>query len=246
MQIYLKIHNIFIIKDGRREEMSWAVSENWGISKKEFDSTVRSATEECEHERGYFEPITNDVEILSGVYKDKDAAKEAMHNYISKHHGESVAVSYYDTCLEKSENKKLEKKAKELREKAKNEIAKLTDYSANHLVTLQKAKFVSCPECESKLRKDRLRSERRRISVVYHMRNEERSGLYVEGEYELNICPVCNAVLQNETVQNTIRAKREKINATLTEYQDYTEKIKYNPKKEKKIFYGIYIQTYLG
>ena len=226
--------------------MSWSVCEEWGITKEQYGERINEAVDSCERERGYFEPITEGITKLSGVFNSKDEAKEAMRNYIRNHHGACVSVAYYDTAITSNEGEKIDKKAKDLRKKAEAEIEKLKEYAAKHLVTLQKAKFVSCPDCESKLRKDMLKSDRERIHIVYHMRGESECGYYAEGFYEVNYCPVCKTKLQNKTVQDAIAAKRGKIQATLTEYQNYAEKIKKNPKKEKEVFYGIYIQTYLG
>lgn len=85
------------------------------------------------------------------------------------------------------------------------------DYLASHRVADQKAAFIGCPECKSK------------IAKVY-FENQKQSYLY-----KVDRCPVCNASMASETVKKTLQGYRDKIEALNKELEAERKRISEKP-----------------
>lgn len=87
------------------------------------------------------------------IFENREAAEQYI-NSIDKGWYDGIAVKYLDFSDVKDSSK-----TKDLQEKINEVAAKKKEYVAAHSVKAQKAAYIGCPECGSKLNKERLRGE---------------------------------------------------------------------------------------
>lgn len=87
------------------------------------------------------------------VFENEEAAEQYIRS-LDKGWYDGIAVKYLDFSDVKDSSK-----AKELQEKINEVATKKREYVTAHSVKAQKAAFIGCPECGSKLNKERLRGE---------------------------------------------------------------------------------------
>lgn len=98
---------------------------------------------------------TDSVRMPTDKVFDTSDEAEAYIEKVDRHDYDGIAVKYLDfTGVEDSP------KIKELRAKIAETVQKQKDYIEAHSVKKQKAAFIGCPSCGSKLNKEKLRGER--------------------------------------------------------------------------------------
>lgn len=126
------------------------------------------------------------VVIEKGCYTEKEAEEIFEKNDDFYWSGFIKAVPF---CY--SENKKTKDFERRIAETRK----KKSEYIASHRVADQKAAFIGCPECKSKINRSYFEEAKRR-SV-----------------YMVDTCPVCRASMLSETAKKTLKGYDDKVKA---------------------------------
>ena len=214
--------------------MSWSVNESSYSLETSIKEMEKREFEINYQNRGAYEPQPIRIRVLSSdrVFDDADAAR----NYIREHirHGESACVKY------KVPVSTYDKKSKTYIDRIRREIDSLFEYSEKHTVDKQKAQFIGCKTCGSKLSRTHLK----RINGCLTRYN---SFLPVENECSgysiisaLNPCPVCGGYLQSDSVIEEITRREKKIVSIRDKYREH---LKTRP---NKIMWFVFSQLYIG
>ena len=124
------------------------------------------------------------VKIIKGCYTEQEARDLLDSNDDFFWSGFIKAVPF---CY--SENKKTKDFERRIYEAKK----KKSEYIANHRVADQKAAFIGCPECKSKINRSFYEEAKRRNA------------------YMIDYCPVCRADMLSETAKKTLKGYNDKI-----------------------------------
>lgn len=133
---------------------------------------------------------TNSIRVPIEKVFDTVEEAETFIEKVDRHNYDGIAVKFLDFS-EVEENAKI----KELRTKIADTVRKQRDYIAAHSVKKQKAAYIGCRACGSKLNKEKLKSER---------------------------CPLCNSDLRSASTQERIAsfyAKIEEYNKKIKQEQ---------------------------
>lgn len=98
---------------------------------------------------------TNSVRVPTEKVFDTHAEAEAYIEKVDRHDYDGIAVKFLDFS-----NVKDTAKIEGLRAKIRETVQKQNDYIASHSVKKQKAAYIGCSSCGSKLNKEKLRGER--------------------------------------------------------------------------------------
>lgn len=128
---------------------------------------------------------TQSVTQLSGICKDRDAAEQRIAEHDTGWYG-GFAVQYYDFSKVKESAA-----AAKLRQRVQEQNAKKVAYMQSHSVKLQKADYIGCKGCGSKLRREKLRGE---------------------------LCPLCGKDLRAPSTLERIKAMEDKQNELERQY----------------------------
>ena len=135
------------------------------------------------------------VRILRGCYTYEEA-KELLNSNDDFYWGYYIkAIPFCNPC-----NKKTEDLTRRISETEKKTQA----YIAAHRVANQKAAFIGCPECKSKIAR-------------FYFEDAKKSNLY-----RTDYCPVCRASMLSDTSKKTLKSYEDKIKSLNKELQ--TEK----------------------
>ena len=130
------------------------------------------------------------VNVLKGCYTEKEAY-DLFHSNDDFYWGGYIkAIPFCRTATTKK-MQDLERRIEETRQKH-------TNYLAAHRVADQKAAFIGCPDCGSKINRNYF-VERRTLGADW--------------------CPVCNANLASETTKNTLKGYMQKIKELETQLE---------------------------
>ena len=162
-----------------------------------------SEKEKCDRKRvlaDIVEMAERDGDGYPGAVKWHDEVaplenRDAAEKFIQAHDRgwyDDHAVRYYDFS-----NTKETKTISEAREKINETTAKAAEYAKAHSVKNQKAAFIGCAKCGSKISKEYLRGES---------------------------CPVCRNDLRSKTVLDTLVKYNAKVNALLEKIKKEKEK----------------------
>lgn len=222
--------------------MSWSVGENTYPVSKSIKDINYEEEKMHEYNRGYFDPIYSEIHEIK-VAKPLESYEEARNmvsDYISNHHGASACVRYMESIID---IEKINKKTNNFVVKAESEIDKLKEYTKKHSVSSQKAEFISCSCCKSKIAKKYIKPTRKYVNVIYELRPGY-GGRCVQSYYEIDECPVCKAPMQNKTVKESIDNRLKKIYGTKDDFLNFVNE--YMAKCKKEEYWYVYTQTYLG
>lgn len=131
-----------------------------------------------------------DVNITKGCYTEKEAKDIFESNDDFYWGGYIKAIPFCRT--------KTSKKMDDLERRMHETRVKHNAYFAAHRVADQKAAYIGCPDCGSKINKD------------YFVRNKSRG---------VDACPVCNANLASETTKKTLAGYLQKIKELETQLE---------------------------
>lgn len=212
---------------------------SWSVNESSYPESTSVATMEKEEfainyqNRGSYEPQPIHIRVLdsSRVFSDMDSARDYILDNIR--HGESACVKY------KAPTATNDKKSKDSLAKIQKEIASLRAYAEKHVVTAQKATFVSCKHCGSKLARTYIKQQNCCVTT-YTTYLEVTDNIGYAMGHPMNRCPVCGEYLQNETVMEEIRKREKRILAIRDEYKEH---IKTRP---GKVMWFVYSQLYIG
>lgn len=109
------------------------------------------------------------------------------------------AVRFYDTS-----NLKASAAMERIVERIKKQNEDLKNYDENNYICNRKSKFITCPNCESKLSNEFLK---RRIAFAKD-----------------NICPLCRTDMRSKTIQNRIEKYHFDIEKLRKQYKELDEK----------------------
>lgn len=138
---------------------------------------------ECTFEE---EALGMGVKIVKGCYT-KQEAYDLLHDNDDFYWGGFIKAVPF--CY--SENKKTKDFERRIAETRK----KKSEYIASHRVADQKAAFIGCPECKSK------------INRSFYEEAKKRS------LYMIDYCPVCRASMLSETAKKTLKGYDDKVKA---------------------------------
>lgn len=213
--------------------MSWSVNEGSypvettvaEMEKREFNLNYQN--------RGAYNPQPIHIRVLSNhIMDDAISARQ----YILDHtvHGESACVKYYAPVTTEG------KKSKNYIEKIQKEIESLRDYSEKHTMDKQKAQFVGCKSCGSKLARVHLKPITTCISTYssFLAVQDENTGYRMSSA--LNRCPVCGEYLQSDAIINEIKRREGKIIALRDEYRANLKT------KPSKVMWYVISRLYIG
>lgn len=214
--------------------MSWSVNESsypiettvQEMEKREFELNYQN--------RGAYNPQPIHLRVLSPnrIFEDLVSAREYILNTIC--HGESACVKY------KAPISIDDKKSSNYIAKIQKEIASLKEYSEKHTVDQQKAQFIGCKKCGSRLSRIHLKKTTTcltRYSSFMPVQDENTGYRVVT---TVNTCPVCSAYLQSDSIIEEISRREKKIFALRDEYRSH---IKTRP---GKVMWFVYSQLYIG
>jgi predicted nucleic-acid-binding Zn-ribbon protein len=206
--------------------MSWLVRETWYPEKTSateiYSYFYESALNEC---CGGREPIIDKLQTFKGICNSYEEAK----NYVQSHIADDGCgrIQYYAPVG-------TNKKAEDLMRRIRKEQESLLAYTREHSVTGQKAAYVSCPKCGSKLAREYLES--RETGGYIKLEGDN----VLSRKYVATFCPVCGEELISNTGRDVVARKRQKIKDLRDEYVQAKSKCK------KEIRWYVYMQAYLG
>lgn len=190
--------------------------------------------------RGQMDPVYMELHEIKGVASSYEEAVATANRYLSNKHGDSCCVKYKEKLCN---SEKFEKIASQYVERANKEADKLLEYTKKHSVLLQKAAFIGCPHCKSKLAKEHLEDNVSRRDIVFNMHDDD-GGRYADYRYVINQCPVCKNWLQNATVKADIEKRIEKITDLKTQFRAQIKELQTKGKEE--LFWYVDSSCYLG
>ena len=124
------------------------------------------------------------VKVLRGCYTEQEA-KDLLDDDDDFYWGGYIKAVPF--CrVDNKKTKDLERRIVETRKKSQ-------EYIANHRVADQKAAFIGCPDCKSK------------IAKMYF------EGLKKQSVYMIDRCPVCHTSMLSETAKKTLKGYDDKI-----------------------------------
>ena len=171
--------------------MSWVEGLFSFNEKTTKDEMMMEIYESFETERGYMEPVFQELVLSDKVF---DCIEEAD-KYLST---SSTAAKYYRRkdfgvkykCYSSAAPSK---KYLEIEKRIEETKMKLNAYKEKHSISNFKSEFIGCPECKSKLKRVLLKSHK---------------------------CPVCRSDMRSETTKKTLhnyQTKLEALNKSLIE-----------------------------
>lgn len=193
--------------------MSWTGGEfdfKEGTSVKEM---YADAYEDLYENRGAMEPHMETIKLLTREpFKHREEAKafiEQQYDY----HRHCTGVRYLDYPETKSS-----KKMEDLKRRIAETQQKYTDYTNSHMVYDQKAAYIGCDKCGSKINRE-----------------------YLKGN---NYCPVCHADMRSATVLNTLNGYLKKVKELSAQLKEETKK--QAEKSKPTVMWYVYCSMYLG